>query len=299
MTVITVQEAGIDWITCTAAEGSDSVALSCALEIIADLLVAEGYKRRPWAQWGFTGESVRHCSFGHRSEATVGVLSGNVANSFFDDVCRRATKVSRVDIAVTVKTEPPLEGVARRAYEQLIAAGPGKRNGATASVIESSDGSSTSYLGRRISDKWLRVYDKWRESGDDEYRGCWRYELEVKNAPAMDLCRYLLASTDRASDVAATVYRHCTARGLKPIYTPDAEGLLLLAPRAPTELEQRVNWLAKSVSKAAQEVSSALGPTALLRILGVDVDGESPLVDHSAAPHGHHAYESYDRIPPE
>jgi hypothetical protein len=294
--VNTIQEVGVDWITATAAAGPNSVGLTAQAETIVDQLAADGYKRRPWAHWGFVGESARFASFGHRADDTCVVLSGWVADGFFEPICRWATSISRLDIQVTVKTDPPLEGVARKNYAEFIRSGPGGRQGATASIIESSDGSSTAYLGRRISAKWLRIYDKQRESGEDQYAGCWRYELELKNDAAMACARYLLASDDRRRDVGATLYRHCTTHGAQPIYSPNGEGLYLLAPRPFTDFAQRCDWLAKSVAGAAQEVSAAIGPVALLGILGVDVDGTGPIVDHGSSPHGHHGYEDGPEI---
>lgn len=294
--VITIQEAGIDWITATAEAGPNSLGLTAQAETIVDQLAADGYKRRPWARWGFVGESARFASFGHRTDDTCVVLSGWVADGFFVDIARWATKISRLDIQVTVKTEPSLEGVARRHYAELIRAGPGGRQGATASSIESSDGSSTTYLGRRISAKWLRIYDKGRESGDEHYTGCWRYELELKNDAAMATVRYLLDSDNRERDIGATLFRHCVTHGANPIYSPNGEGLHLSAPRPFTDFDQRCDWLAKSVAGAAQEVSNVVGPEALLRILGVDVDKAAPIVDHSGSPHGHHGYEDGPEI---
>jgi hypothetical protein len=272
------------------------VGLTAQGETIVDQLAADGYKRRAWAKWGFVGESARYASFGHRADDTCVVLSGWVADGFLVGIAHWATKISRIDLQVTVKTDPPLEGVARRHYADFVRAGPGGRQGATASIIQSSDGSSTAYLGRRISAKWLRIYDKGRESGEDHYFGCWRYELELKNDTAMDAARYLLSSDDRQRDVAATLHRHCITHGTEPIYPANGAGLCLLAPRPLTDFAQRCDWLAKSVAGAAQEVSNVVGPEALLRILGVDVDKAGPIVDHSGSPHGHHGYEDGPEI---
>jgi DNA relaxase NicK len=43
---------------------------------------------------------------------------------------------------------------------------------------------NTLYLGRRVSDVFMRVYDKHRESKLDHYKGCWRFEVQYNNRAA-------------------------------------------------------------------------------------------------------------------
>lgn len=289
--VRTVQEVGIDWLTCSACDEEHGPLLACLAESITDLVAEGGYEKRPWSKWGFIGESARWVSFGRRSKDTLLVLSGWAADAWARDAFRCCTNVSRLDLQVTVKTEPQEEGVARRGYDWLIANGPGARRNCTATILENSGGGSTLYVGRRSSERFLRLYDKWRESKEDAYEGCWRYELELKGQTALAVARNLCSSTERQRVIRATVHRYCADRGLEPLYTPDGEGLLLLSPRPPTSLEQRCEWLSKQVSATAVAVVDAIGLDGFLGLLGVDHEhghGGAVSVPH---PHGHHAYE--------
>lgn len=294
-TVDTVWEGTIDWITATAREPRQVSALVCLGESLVDLQVSADYKRKPWSRWGFTGESSRCVSFGRRGDESVLVLSSYLADCNFPIVLGRADHISRLDLAVTVRTVPHQEGVARKHYADFVKAGAGGRKGAVASLIQSTDGGSTTYLGRRISDKWLRIYDKWRESKDDAYKGCWRYELETKNAVAMGLARQLADGPTRPGRIAATVYQHCFTRGTQPIYSPNAEPVYLFSPRPSTDLERQCEWLATNVAGTAQIVASAIGPDKLLTILGVDFIARNGRIDQAGGDHGHHAYEVGDK----
>lgn len=292
-TVTTVQYSGLDWITATANTELSGYRLACLAESIVDLHAAEGYKRRPWAKWGYVGESARFVSFGRKEGSTCLVLSGEAADAWFDHVADLADHVSRVDLCVTVKTEPPMEGVARRHYGELVNARQSNGHLPTGSIIESTDGGSTCYLGRRISDRFLRVYDKSREVGEEAEPGLWRYELELKNASAVDAVRWLANSPDRPDRCRATLHRYCTSRGIHPIYPYHGESLQLRSSRPYTDLEGKLNWLAKTVGKSAQEAANSIGWEGLLNILGVDRLGLNGNYESGGDPHGHHSYESY------
>lgn len=287
-TVITVREVGIDWITATANGLGAAESMACLCERIVRDQQSLGYTTGPWSQYGYTGETINGCSWGRRKHETLIRLSGFVAEYRFDEVAKHADNVSRLDMAVTVRTEPMLENVARDAYRRLLAVGPGGRKGATASYITNSGGGSTCYLGRRSSDKFLRLYDKQRESGDEWYAGCWRYELEVKNEPALRLFRALGVATDRQRAIRDSVYGYCAEHGVPTLYDEGTEGVLLDAPRPTVDFDKQCQWLSNQVSGTAREVATTIGVGGLLRLLDIDVDASEYRSKRPYKPHGNH-----------
>jgi len=287
-TVITVGESAIDWVTATAASVEAASSLACLAERIVCDAMAEGHERGPWSQYGYVGECIEGLSWGRRKDGTILRVSGFTAAYFGWDVLERAENVSRLDIQCTIRTDPPLKGVAIRADEELLAAGERGRRGAECSFFRNSRGGSTSYLGRRSSDKFLRIYDKWVESQSEHYAGCWRYELEVKNEPALLLGRHLLACPNRASAIRDTVYKYCVSHSLTPIFNPGTDGLQLAALRPPTDYSRTCKWLNEQVRISAQKVVYEEGIPALLRLLELDQTERNWRTKGPTRPHGNH-----------
>lgn len=286
--VITLLEENIDWVTATASSGSAASSLACMAERIVRDRMDDGHERGPWAQYGYTGECIDGLSWGRRRDGTILRVSGFTAAVEGWNVIERAENVSRLDIQCTVRAEPPMGGVAYKAHNDLLAAGTRGRKGAECSFVTNSRGGSTAYLGRRSSDKYFRLYDKERESELEHYAGCWRYELEVKNEPALVLARYLAASPNRASSIRNTLHQYCTDRGIVPIFDPGHDGLCLTAPRPITDYERTCRWLGEQVRSSAQEVVYREGIPTLLRLLEVDQTERNWKTKGPVRPHGSH-----------
>lgn len=288
-TVITVGESCIDWVTATASSVEAASSLACLAERIVCDGLAEGHERGPWSQYGYIGECIEGLSWGRRKDGTILRVSGFTAAVYGWNVLEKAENVSRLDIQCTVKTDPPMEGVAKRANEQLLAAGESGRRGAECSFVSNSRGGSTAYIGRRASDKYFRLYDKWRESGADFYVGCWRYELEVKNEPALALARHLVSCANRPSAIRDTVHKYCLAHGLRPIFDGTTDGLQFETVRPVTDYSRTCRWLNQQVRNSAQEVVFKEGIPALLRLLEVDQTERNWRTKGPTRPHGNHS----------
>lgn len=100
--------------------------------------------------------------------------------------------------------------------------GPGRP--AKYKMIASQDGPETLYLGRRASDRFGRIYDKFAESSKECYRDCLRYELELKNETARTVALLLDADSDHYTQLAARVAEFVRNRSLH-INWPDTGDL--------------------------------------------------------------------------
>jgi hypothetical protein len=287
-TVITVKEVSVDWITASAKDPAICTSLRCLAERITDSQVADGNTRGPWKQYGYAGECTEGISWGGKLGGFLVRLSGFAAAFWWREVLAHAENVSRLDVQVTVQTDPMREHVARDAYRQLCGAGAAGRKGASCSFVVSSGGGSTCYLGRRSSDKYFRLYDKQRESGEPWYAGCWRYELECKNQVAMDLARHLSAGDDWQRRARDTVHGYCTGHGLDPLYGPGTEGLQFETPRPATELDRQCDWIQSQVSATAQTIVDRLGFDKLVQLLGLDSQAIKWRGRGPHRPHGNH-----------
>src|SRR5258708_10028320 len=103
----TLTGAGVDWITATCSK-DDKV--GAFLTLGAKLLESERENGSPChtANFnGYHGSSGRHVFVGYRKDGACIRLGGGVARLCWGPVARQATNVTRLDLAVTAKSDPP------------------------------------------------------------------------------------------------------------------------------------------------------------------------------------------------
>lgn len=117
-------------------------------------------------------------------------------------------------------------------------------------------------MGRRISDWWLRIYDKGIESGEQHYSGALRYELELKRKVALAMSAYLEQQDDYRVAMAAEILKFATKRNLQVGWASYCAGIVkdhtLQLCRQPlpgdTRVGRRTSWLRNGVAPAVQEL---------------------------------------------
>lgn len=126
-------------------------------------------------------------------------------------------------------------------------------------LILGQDRGDTLYVGSKKSDVLGRLYDKARESKEPAYAGCWRWEIQYRNAPALQAARGLLVAKDAPSTVAATVGSWFRDRDVSaPTWTNDAP-VDHRGPKAVTSDERWLVWARKSVQPRAKELVARYG----------------------------------------
>jgi len=176
--------ASVDWITLTATDagrGSD-------LWAIGERLLREddgvGNRPLPWQMKGYRGWHSPHVRMGSRPGGVLLSLSSQKSGDNWRDAFAAAENCSRLDLAVDVRSDPPVHAIALDIYRQM--GHRPLRNGRPSSsrLILGSDGGSTVYIGSRQSDFFGRVYDKGVEQQTHRRSEWWRWELEVKGRSA-------------------------------------------------------------------------------------------------------------------
>lgn len=176
---------GIDWATISLPKDSPLID-QARFELHASQTARkdhsdESRKRFGWK--GYFGWTQGRIRFGQRYDGSLVIASGGTAKSLCDCLDTSGVHVSRLDIAVTAWMEGDHTSLAETlAAAASIARDQGLMHPKTKiTFVKGFGGGDTVYIGSRTSDRMLRVYDKWRESGDDGYKFAWRYELELKN----------------------------------------------------------------------------------------------------------------------
>ena len=250
-----VIESQPDYLTCSA-HGADAAA---NLHLWALLRQHEqeqaGNRLRPFRLQGYEGIGCGAVEWGRRDAAAVLVrLAGDVAAVHLSDALSLADRVSRVDLAVTVRFRPADPHVGSNTYfqaEQFHTANPPS---ALPWRVTDADGGSTTYVGKRGSDNMLRVYNKEAEclaAHDDEgvkrYEACWRFELEAKGGMAQPLARAVDERSDRAAYIQAYVHGWAVAHGILPLWEPSGSQALIPGFRRRSDADTRLLHLARNV----------------------------------------------------
>jgi DNA relaxase NicK len=126
-------------------------------------------------------------------------------------------------------------------------------------LIQSEDRGDTLYVGSRASDQLGRLYDKGRQSGEDAYKDCWRWEVQYRRGPAMSVVRALLQTECEASAIAATVARWFTDRGVSAGYHTSGQPLLATGVRIVPDDERWLAWARRCVAPRAKGLAVRYG----------------------------------------
>lgn len=211
-----------------------------------------GHKK--WQQLGYRGYSTVGMRVGFSEKAGwIVILSGSVANQLWRLFVPKA-KITRVDLAVTVKLGVAMEDVSRAYYRHL--GGNGQLVPKRA-LIQNSDGGQTFYLGSRKSQSFGRVYDKGREQKSSPAGFKWRYEVEYKKPKSQAMAHSLEAVSEKDQGaILRTVYEWFDYRGVTPLFRSNGVGLQADVEARVTTVDKKIAWLRSQVRPTVQYLLS-------------------------------------------
>jgi len=226
---------------------------------------------RPWAWRGYVGSQAGAAAWGLREDGAILQMSGQAAAwGALRDL--PYTGVPRLDVQCTVWGQAQPEGVPRAA----AAASERARKGAIGRPwrIRFEDGhgaGDTAYLGSRASAWFIRIYDKGAESGEAQYAGSVRYEVEMHDEHATKVYGSRAREGMVGSTAASIVRGYLVQRGVEetmPVSVGYTEPARL--PREETPTERTLNWLGEGVAPTiARLLGAGLTRQALCGILGL------------------------------
>lgn len=276
---ITIQSAGVDWLTVTASEGKQRDLLrEYGVELLMDDAKA-GNKVFPFRLRGYEGGSTRNVQVGERGPSVLVRLMGSIADSEWPEALALAQGCSRIDVQVSARQEPFDKDLAITTwlYAKHLADAEGKPP--RLDLYARKHEGSTLYIGDRSSRYFARMYDRWAKTRRDEDMGVWRYEVEAKRERAVQVAGMLQQAARTDYLAAAIVWDHFAHRGVRPIY--DVQEPIRPAPlrREPTDADRSVAFLERVARPVLERLSSwgrlgdglrALGPAGS----GIDAMGD-------------------------
>jgi len=250
---------GVDWITVSQHSGWPGPAFT---EIGGPILAEEqslGNRLKPWSSCGYEGYHCGQCDLGTRADGQLIRLSGERAFNDWRRVLKHASGCSRLDLQATIHVGTSVASEVMRVYRQARSYRPKIGKPAIISLLTSTDGSRTVYLGKRSSAQMGRVYDKFLESGNPAYQDCIRFEVEFKKRRARGIAFYLFSCPDERGAMAAELSGFFSERGVSSRLFRSFGQLLLLRLRIDsspfaTDDSRSLRWLESSVRKTVEHL---------------------------------------------
>jgi DNA relaxase NicK len=221
---------------------------------------------------GYRGKSIGKLFYGEREDGIMVRASGSLANVLMVGVGTwgKLCSFPRVDIQATGKLEWDNRWYAQQAAQKARNASAGKAKGRQ-SIVALYDGDvrgSTCSIGSRNSARYLRLYDKTRESSTPVDSNLWRWEVEYKKPLANQIAARLIDSQGNPQYIAAQVYGEFSMKGVTPPWEANQaiEAARIGVPLS--TVERNLRWLRTNVRPTierllamgyTEEVMCALG----------------------------------------
>jgi Replication initiation factor len=264
-----VMEAHVDWLTATAGTGDGGTDL---LDLGSRLLSVErekGNYGRPSNFEGYHGTISESLFVGWRLDGSCIRLGGGMARDWWRDVAGSARNVTRLDLAVTAICDPPDPAVALGHWNSLPPQRPGTGRPTEYQIIQARIGGATLYCGKRASERFGRIYDKFRESKGEHRDGSWRYEVEYKGQAAKEVSGYLRQHADLGPHICSIVARRFAEWGVVvPWPVPPWDWKETYQPKK-TDNESRMKWLREQVRLSLEKLSTAYTADQIRLALGL------------------------------
>jgi len=230
----------------------------------------EGNEVKPWGMAGFDGFKCGSIQVGTRGHETIVRLTGGYAANTWRRYYALCDNVSRIDLQTTVDVGMKASVQVARHYKQ--AARARKKDGRFPKVWEcrDSDGPATLYLGKRVSEKFARVYDKFAEAGAEWPESAVRYELQCNGQTASIVAAKLFKARSELLSITSHVWTYFHDRALCLAWS-SAEVDNICCPRKSSDLERRLSWIQKAVRPSVQLLVNAGRQDEVLKALGLSV----------------------------
>lgn len=250
-----ILESGFDWITTTGQSRSSQLRLQkLGQKILRDERRA-GNDMRPWSFAGYQGFKCGSAQLGSRHDSTCMRISGGLANEHWLDTWQAGENFSRVDLQTTLQLDCDPQTTIASVYRAALKHARSRKRGPRCTLLRSSNGTATVYLGQRQSDLYMRCYDKGRESGLDQYENCVRFEVEIKGPICLQVLRRC-AGSEVPSATAASYTSQCFQRRGVKLPTLSAPVDTLCVPRSRSDNARRLAWLEKQIRPCVQHLVS-------------------------------------------
>lgn len=252
-------DAGLDYLRVTSEDARDHNNMEEFYNKIARGDVALGYKEHSAGAFGFFGHATRHALLAKRADRKMLQVSGSRAKDGLY-MLSATSQATRLDVQTTVRlSEQSVSSYIKTLHAILLEGKNREGRQATIRAIQTNGEYQTIYIGSRASDWYMRIYDKYAESGKEEYRDCVRFEIELKGRVAKGIWKYMHQNGKGVVYLLKVLEARFAEFGIE---IPDKEGWEKEQFRPAPEqkcIEKTLRWLETSVAPSVGRVSSEMG----------------------------------------
>jgi DNA relaxase NicK len=159
--------------------------------------------------------------------------------------------VSRLDVQVTVQYDIELIKEGRYQYARSIHHDKGlpEYRRRKIHLYAGSDGGDTVYVGSPSSDNRGRIYNKAKQSNEQAYERCWRYEVVLRNEYALHLYRRMPSEVTEATKlILSYVSQWYAERGVNILGLELGHANIGTPPKQPaTDVDRKLRWIRNQV----------------------------------------------------
>jgi len=246
----TIVGADVDWISsvCPLDSPLYSKCSDLALNIISDQ-EALGDVTHSQMLYGYGGMKSGKVFFGTRTDSAIVQCSGDAARKYWRAIAEAFPRTSRLDIAIDVRLESADTDYIRFAARDSAEHRTTSRNPWKIRFIDGHGAGDTAYFGSFNSDHFMRIYDKYAESGDEKYKNTIRYEVVLRRENATNYSKRLLESTGAAQVryMEKIVNSYCAARGINCLFTTNSTVNLHRLGNGGHDKERFEKWILKQM----------------------------------------------------
>jgi hypothetical protein len=206
---------------------------------------------------GYFGRVGEHCFLGKNDTGCMVQASGAFAWERWHELGNYSERCTRMDLQVTWPIDGEPGEYIREMYGVAVLHKTRGHRGQEAQIVDTPSGAKMLTIGSRQSEVYGRMYDKGRESGIPDYKGCVRWEIEVKGQQARDLNSYMREHRNESNQTRAIVKQYWEARGMTPFWdTFEASETKPPVKRTRTD-ETKLAWLATQVRPTLQKLKES------------------------------------------
>lgn len=265
---------GIDWLTLTWAAGTEMYqrVKRYPHKLLHELDgtpegqgSVENVKRLGYAGW-----RLNKWYIGWRPDSCILIVTSYAAQQIMQIPHLDEARCTRIDIKADLHYEYPRPYILDNAYHLSALAQKGIRGRKwNLELHQPSERPHWLQIGCRGAGIYLRIYDKWEESGrDPAYEGVWRVEAELAKECANEAFHWIVSrrgTVNAVRDVGLAMFarRGIRLAGVRPAEWFTVEQL----PRRNSDVDRRMAWLRKLVRPAIRKLLTEVSQTEIMDAL--------------------------------
>lgn len=230
----------------------------------------------PVKRLGYVGWRLNKWFIGWRADSAILIVTSYSAAQFLHIPHIDEARCTRIDIKCDLHYDYPRPYILDNARSLSLLAQTGIRGRKwNVELHQPTERPHWLEVGRRGAGIYLRIYDKWEESGrDPAYEGVWRLEAEIAKEHANEAFHWLVSRGGTGRAVADVGLAYFARRGIRLAGTRPSEWFDILVPSRPDDDASRtLAWLHKLVRPAVRKLLTYVDKADIMEALELfDVD---------------------------